>query len=261
MNLEGAVDPLVAASRIKEHASWYHTIEVAPGVVTPGVHDSKSGLGILDEMGLPTDCSGLRVLDIGCRDGFFAFELERRGAVVLGIDYVEPTRTGFSIVAGLLGSKARFVVENVYDLNAETHGVFDIVLFLGVLYHLRNPMLALDKIRSVTKNGGLLFVETQMAVDPDLAACATPAMQFFPRHDLNGDPTTKWGPNLSGLRAIVEESQFHALSDSLHGGRGYLKAVAVEDDALARASALDSANCPLEPGMDTFRAWILGSGT
>jgi tRNA (mo5U34)-methyltransferase len=87
--------------RAARHPTWYHRIELAPGLVTPGVHDSQSGLRILDGLGLPRDCSGLRVLDIGCRDGYFAFELGRRKATVVGLDDADPTVTGFSIAAAL----------------------------------------------------------------------------------------------------------------------------------------------------------------
>ena len=61
---------------------WYHQIELAPGIVTPGVNDSPAVLRNLEALGLPDDCSGLRVLDIGCRDGFFSFAMEARGANV-----------------------------------------------------------------------------------------------------------------------------------------------------------------------------------
>lgn len=91
--------------------------------------------------------------------------MERRGAEVVAIDYALPNITGFNVAAKIFGSKVPYIVENVYDLNLETYGAFDIVLFLGVIYHLRNPLLALDKIHSVVKPGGLLFVESAIATD------------------------------------------------------------------------------------------------
>ena len=234
-------DPDFASSKVNSYESWYHTIEVAPGVVTPGVHDSGRALRCLDRLGLPEDCAGLRALDIGCRDGFFSFELERRGATVIAIDYADPQDTGFPIAAELLGSKASYRVENVYDLGPDRYGQFDIVLFLGVLYHLRNPLAALDNIRLVIKEEGLLYIETQMATDPAILSCPAPAMQFFSRDELYGDPTSKWAPNVPGLRAIVEECQFGELEHLSQGGRGYLRAVATSDPSLAGACALDRA--------------------
>ncbi|MEP6811127.1 MAG: hypothetical protein ABI992_12855, partial [Chthoniobacterales bacterium] len=71
---------------------WYHRIEVAPGIVTPGINDTPAYFGLFQ---FPVDCTGLRVLDLGTRDGYFAFEFERRGAEVLAIDYFPAHRTGF----------------------------------------------------------------------------------------------------------------------------------------------------------------------
>ena len=150
-------DPATIHSLIARRNHWYHRIELAPGIVTPGSSDSPSGLKVLDSLGLPADCTGLRILDIGCRDGYYAFEMEKRGAEVVGIDHVAPTRTGFHIASTILDSRVTYLVENVYDLSPHKHGHFDVVLFLGVLYHLRNPMLALDQVRSVLKLDGLAF--------------------------------------------------------------------------------------------------------
>ncbi len=241
MERKKITDPALAKSMIRKHLHWYHRIEVAPGVMTPGIHDSQMGLRHLDALGLPVDCSGLRALDIGCRDGFFAFELEHRGAHVIGLDYADPDETGFSIASQLVGSEVTYIVDNVYNLDPEKHGTFDLVLFLGVLYHLRNPMLALDRIRSITGCDGLLFVETQLPIDRGIRHTNTPAMQFFPRSELHGDPTSKWAPNLPGLRAVVEESQFEVLQAAAHRKRGYLRARAIEDAELDMSRELDGA--------------------
>ena len=194
-------------ARIARHPKWYHRIELSPGLVTPGAQDSQRALSTLDRLGLPRVCTGLRALDVGCRDGFFAFELERRGARVVGLDYADPTATGFSIAAEALNSRVEYRVENVYDLDPGRHGLFDLVLFLGVLYHLRNPMLALDRVRGVTRPGGLVFVETQISRETGTAEAELPVWRYFPRDALHGDQTNKWVPNLSGLRAVLEDCQ------------------------------------------------------
>lgn len=226
---------------VAQHSGWYHRIELAPGLITPGAHDSPTALKDLDRLGLPSSCRGLRVLDIGCRDGFFAFEVERRGGEVIGIDYAEPEVTGFSIASRALNSRVQYLVENVYDLDAEKHGTFDIVLFLGVLYHLRNPMLALDKIRTVHKPGGLLFVETQLTAKPEIAALPTPLWEFFPKDTLHGDSTNKWAPNIPGLVAVVEECLYRVERSDSRGSRGYVRASAVTDGRLDFFRALDAA--------------------
>src|SRR5690348_11622893 len=104
----------IIREKIARHRGWYHRIELAPGVVTPGINDSP---GVLKLLQLPEDCQGLRALDIGAMDGFFSFELERRGAEVLAIDNLSPNASGFRIAAELLGSKVRHEVANVYELS------------------------------------------------------------------------------------------------------------------------------------------------
>jgi tRNA (mo5U34)-methyltransferase len=235
-----AVDLERTRARIAGHLNWYHRIELAPGLVTPGVHDSVAGLRQLDALGLPSDCGGLRVLDIGCRDGFYAFELERRGANVLGIDYAEPAVTGFSIAAEALGSRVDYRVENVYDLSPERDGLFDVVLFLGVLYHLRNPLLALDRVRSMAARGGTVFVETQLCTEPALAGLQVPAWQFYPRDAFLGDGTTKWAPNLKGLTGALEECQMEVLQVSTENDRAAVRARPLCDKWLDYYRRLDS---------------------
>jgi tRNA (mo5U34)-methyltransferase len=122
---------------IRSAPNWYHRIELAPGVFTPGANDSGKFLALLE---LPHDLSGKRVLDLGTRDGYFAFEAERRGAAeIIAIDYVDKSATGFAAVADYFGSSVRYIRENIWNLDPAVIGTFDIVLFLGLLYHLRNP--------------------------------------------------------------------------------------------------------------------------
>ena len=218
-----------AQDRVDSVASWYHRIEVAPGLITPGVNDSQL---VLESLNLPADLSGLRVLDIGTRDGFFAFECERRGAEVTAIDYMPPEETGFLVARELLGSRVEFIQENVYELSHERYGGFDLVLFLGVLYHLRDPMLALDSVWNVAR--GRLIVETQVIDDALLTAPGefkrlvdlspelrpVPLMQLYPGDALNGDPTCVWAPNEACLKAMLEETGFEVESQLRIGQRG-----------------------------------------
>jgi len=236
------------SKKINEHASkkvasfkhWYHRITISSGIETPGSHDSNQELALLDQLGLPLDCSGLRVLDIGCCDGFFSFEMERRGADVLAIDFTAPGIRGFSIAAELLNSNVEHRIANVYDLNPAEFGTFDMVLFLGVLNHLRNPLLALDKVRSVTKSEGLLFVETQLATDVTVLESDTPLCQFFPADTLYGDGTNKWGPNQAGLVEMVREAQFELVNEGRYGDRGYAYAKSIYDEKLESFRKIDS---------------------
>lgn len=138
---------------------WYHSIEIAPGIITPGRIPHSYLKQLLRRIALPENLEGLSVLDIGAWDGFFSFEAERRGARrVVALDLHPPDRYGFAIARDLLGSHVEYIQGSVYDLSPEVHGEFDIVLFLGVLYHLRYPLLALDRIWTVTR--GYLLLET-----------------------------------------------------------------------------------------------------
>src|ERR1700735_1447327 len=97
-----AEDAQEALRLIAAHPHWYHQIEVAPGVVTPGVNDSQMRLDALERA---ESLDRMRVLEIGARDGFFSFECERRGAAeVVAIDYLTPEETGFPIAKKLVGS-------------------------------------------------------------------------------------------------------------------------------------------------------------
>ncbi len=226
--------------RIAAVPHWYHQIEIRPGIVTPGINDTQGTLAQLD---LPADCSGMRALDIGARDGFFSFELERRGAEVVAIDYMEPGETGFPLARELLGSRVEFVVENLYDLHPERHGTFDIVLFLGVLYHLRDPLLALDRIWDVCRPDAQLRVETQVLehalllgdgsfrslaeLDPRLDEVAL--AQFYPGDALRGDHTNYWAPNAPCMRGLMEAAGFEVTGTAVDGARGIFSGRRVED--------------------------------
>lgn len=220
---------------------WYHRIEIRPGIFTPGCSDPATTLRLLD---FPKDCEGLRVLDIGTRDGFFAFELERRGADVLAVDYCAAEETGFSVAAELLDSKVVFRRENIYHLTVDRYGSFDMVLCLGLLYHLPDPMRALCSVRSLCRR--LLYIETLVIDDgvllPDgrsipLTALSPklseiPLMQFYPGQVLNSDPSNYWGPNLKCLEAMLAENRFQVLWHKMNGNRTVLKCEAVENDNL-----------------------------
>jgi tRNA (mo5U34)-methyltransferase len=244
-------------SLVAEHRTWYHCIEVRPGIVTPGSNDTEANRERFDRIGLPLDCTGLRVLDIGCADGYFAFLMERRGAdEVVAVDYRRRTSSGFDIAHRLLGSKVQFHDDNVYNLTPQKYGTFDVVLLFGVLYHLRNPLLALDTVRSITRPGGRLFVETHIIDEVVQLADGTtakmsdvspllreaPMWQFYKGASLNQDITNKWAPNMAGFRHIVEEARFKVVASGAHGSRGCLHAHAVEDAMAEMSLRLDTSS-------------------
>lgn len=157
---------------------WYHTIEVAPSVVTPGWFDLRDRV---DALPWP-DLAGARCLDVATWDGFFAFEMERRGAGSVlatdiehhddwdwmvreragGLAAMEGTAgakgEGFAVARELLGSSAERRFINVYDLSPDAVGTFDVVVLGSLLLHLRDPFRALAAIRSVC-TGWFLSIE------------------------------------------------------------------------------------------------------
>jgi tRNA (mo5U34)-methyltransferase len=140
-----------------EALRWYHTIDLGQGIVTRGVDDTPLRLARLD---LPLSFAGRTVLDVGAWDGFFSFDAERRGASrVVATDHyswhglgwgTSDGKAGFKLAREVLGSHVEDVDLDVMELSPERVGTFDVVLFLGVLYHLRHPLLALERIASVT---------------------------------------------------------------------------------------------------------------
>jgi tRNA (mo5U34)-methyltransferase len=220
------------AQRFARVRNWYHQIEIRPGVVTPGVNQSSK---VRDLLELPSDCTGLRVLDLGTRDGYFAFEMERRGAEVIAIDYVSMDETGFQLVAELLDSKVRYFQENVYNVTPARFGTFDIVLFLGLIYHLPDPLGALEVIRSVcTKE---LYLETQaidqafMLADGSLVPldgvadvlANVPIMQYYAGKSLNDDPSNYWAPNAKCMEMMLVDSGFRLVMQKVVGPRAIFK--------------------------------------
>lgn len=238
---------------IAEHGRWWHELELAPGVMTPGDDSNRMKLPILDGLGLPASMDGLRALDLGCSDGYFSFEMERRGAQVVAIDFVPETYTGFATARKILGSSVEYRMDNVYNLTPETYGQFDVVLFMGVLYHLRKPLAALDSIRSVMKTGGQLFVGTMMideyfllpdgsvttleAVNPILKN--VPLWQAYPADSLNGDYTNCSAPNSRALAVALTEAQFEVAELRTVSMGGYARAVAIADEKAAKYQRLD----------------------
>lgn len=139
---------------------FYHIIEVAPGLTTAGdprqVPPQRLLLRAFDGIAF----EGKRVLDVGCRDGLFCFEAERRGASeVVGIDN-DLSRGATEVLIPHLGSRVTMQEMNLLDLRPETFGLFDIVIFAGVLYHMRYPFRSLQILRDVMADQGQLIVET-----------------------------------------------------------------------------------------------------
>ncbi|MGX7677319.1 class I SAM-dependent methyltransferase [Jatrophihabitans sp. DSM 45814] len=221
---------------------WFHSIELADGTVTPGVKPRETLANEELALNLPTNLKGHSALDIGAWDGSFSFELERRGAgPVVSLDHYAwstdqaayqkylresvaagkvpvppdvapgtwdpvglPGRAGFEYARKNLGSGVRPVVGDFMTMDLRALGRFDIVLFLGVLYHLRDPFLALRRLRAVTK--GTAVIETAGINIP--GAFDDKLWMFLETTELNDDPTNWWAPSSAGLVAACRAAGF-----------------------------------------------------
>jgi SAM-dependent methyltransferase len=142
-------------------AVWHQRLQLSKDVFSPGVNDIEA---LLNLTGVPDRLDGLSVLDIGTCNGGAAFIAEQRGADrVVAVDIYDPSWFGFDRLAEALDSKAEFVKASIYELPGVLAEEFDIVLCLGVLYHLRHPLLAIDSLRTLTH--GRLYVETAVCTD------------------------------------------------------------------------------------------------
>jgi tRNA (mo5U34)-methyltransferase len=188
---------------------WFQRIEVLPGVFSSGWGDPV--VEKLPYFGLPADLTNKRVLDIGCAEGFFSFEAERRGArEVIGIDSFPDSIRRFNITKAARQSNATAFLMSVYDLEPKRLGTFDIVLFYGVFYHLKHPQHALERIRTVC-TGEILF-QTLISEEPALKG--TPWARYYPYGMMSGannelwDPTIFWAFNSECCIAMLDHVGF-----------------------------------------------------
>ncbi len=196
---------------------WRHRIDVGHGIITPGREDSTIDI---KRLALEIDLSNNKVLDIGCSDGYFSFECEARGAKVTAIENFTSTPdnngiSGFSIASDMLDSSVQFFNMSVYDLD-QLHDNYDIILFLNVLYHLRHPTLALDKIYSKLRPGGKLLMKTYFHQDIRFRSIGfdyrwKPYARFFEGNELNNDPSNWWGLNRRCIEALLRSCGFQAI--------------------------------------------------
>jgi tRNA (mo5U34)-methyltransferase len=211
------------AAKVASHPLWYHTIEVAPGVVTPGWFDLRP---VVDHLPWP-DLRGKRCLDVATYDGFLAFEMERRGAAEVvatdivshegwdwlprerasGLAYLEQEAgtkgRGFELAAEMLGSSVKRHFVSVYELDPDRIGRFDVVVCGSLMLHLRDPFRALAAIRGVC-NGVFLSAE-QIDVPSSILPNAKPVFRLEAE---NG----QWlVPNVGGHHRMLEVAGFDVL--------------------------------------------------
>jgi tRNA (mo5U34)-methyltransferase len=220
---------------------WFHSIDLGEGVITPGNKPAGTLRTELDALRLP-DLRGKTVLDVGAWDGFFSFEAERLGARrVVALDHYAwsmdlekqqaywracrdqgvcprhyhevpelwrpdelPGKKGFDLAKRILGSRVEPLVADFMEMDLAPLGTFDVVLYLGVLYHIQDPFAALRRLASVT--GERAVIETAAATFrglEDHAMC-----QFLEANELNHDVGNWWVPNRKGIEGMCRAAGF-----------------------------------------------------
>jgi tRNA (mo5U34)-methyltransferase len=218
--------------KIARLAPWFHNLHLPTGHRTAPDHplgDFPAFKWRQLAQALPPDLSGWRALDIGCNAGFYSFELARRGADVLGIDIDERYLAQARWARGRfdLPGRVSFRRMQVYDL-ARTRLEFDLVLFMGVLYHLRHPLLALDLVASRVRrllvlqtltmpgNGSqAAWVDLPLDRREELAGPDWPKMAFV-EHRLANDPTNWWVPNEAAVLAMARSAGLEVVANPGH---------------------------------------------
>jgi tRNA (mo5U34)-methyltransferase len=235
--------------------TWYHTIELPGGVVTPGEYDTRA---VAARVPLPADLGGARCLDVGTHDGFWAFEMERRGASeVVAIDLDDPRRVDFSepvpklsddqLAARAVRSQAFWCAHSalssrverrdlsVYDLTVDEVGQFEFAFLGTLLLHLREPLRALVAIRDVLAPGGRLLINDAISLELSLLHPRRPV------HLLSLEPGRPfwWLPNAAGVRRYIEKAGFSIVSSGgpylVPNGPGFSRPTPPRARLLARA--------------------------
>lgn len=206
MPVERAADNPKFSELVQEQVSllsrkgWYHSIELPDGQVIQGLIGLDALKGRLAAFPIPADLAGKRVLDIGAWTGWCSFEMERRGAEVVAVDCVEFEE--FREAHRMIGSRVDYRILDVDELTPESVGLFDYVLFFGVLYHLRNPLLGLEKICALTKDTA--FVES-FVTDDGAAPCT---LEFYETNELGGQIDNWFGPTVQCALALCRAAGF-----------------------------------------------------
>ena len=217
-------------AQIRERAEalgdWFHNIDL-DGVPTAPNHflnDYPNVKWRRFEHSIPADLSGRTVLDIGCNAGFYSIEMKRRGADrVVGIDFDDRYLEQARFAAEVKGVDIEFSKLSVYDV-AELGETFDVVLFMGVLYHLRHPLLALDLIHDHVAGDLMIYQSMQRGSAEDypiradydffeqahFADPAYPKLHFI-EHEYAGDWTNWWAPNAACSAAMLRSAGFEIL--------------------------------------------------
>lgn len=213
--------------RIRELGPWFHNLSLH-GIATAPDHflgDYPSFKWKNFAHAIPSDLTGMSVLDVGCNAGFYSLEMKRRGArLVIGIDHDESYLAQARFAAEVTGLDVQFEQLSVYEV-PQLRQRFDLVIFMGVFYHLRHPLLALDILRQHAANDWLLFQSMLRGSRAAVAVAedypfqesaifdhpAYPKMHFI-ENSYSQDPTNWWVPNRSCAEAVLRSAGFRIVA-------------------------------------------------
>jgi tRNA (mo5U34)-methyltransferase len=244
--------------------SWHHDFEIIPGVRTHGAYCPD---GLWDELQLPADMTGTSLADVGASNGFYSFEARKRGARVVAFDVRHKDNSGFGLaqyINGLTDIEHHQI--NILDVHPGEHGPFDIVLAMGLLYHLPDPYRALANCAALSRER--LVIESY-CIDPLLPAglASEPVMRFIPdprrfpeQGQPNADPSNFWGFTAACLERMVEDAGFEVRRTNVRGDRVLIDAWRVVP---ARAATRVSMAYGVQPrvnageNLDDPEAWTM----
>jgi tRNA (mo5U34)-methyltransferase len=207
MAVTESFDYVRAWERERSERGWWHSFELPDGSQITGVCGLETLKDRISQFPIPQDLRGKRVLDIGAWDGWFSFEMERRGAEVLAIDNWDNPR--FHEMHAILNSRVEYRQFDMYDLTPQRVGQFDIVLFMGVLYHLKHPLLALERVCALTKE--LAAVDSFVLREdhrPGEQVEQRPIMEFYENDEFGGQTDNWIGPSVPCLLAMCRAAGF-----------------------------------------------------
>lgn len=216
------------AQKIASYPIWYHNIELNGIYTNPSVPDYPDLRWRLIEPYVPSNLANATVLDLGCNAGYFAIKMRERGAAVLGVDWDKEAIEQARFVAEVRGLDIEYQVQNIYDFALSNKRVFDYVIFCGVFYHLRYPLLVLDKLAQITKKR--LYFQTIVANNSEpndlvipnnitindfklFDSPKFPAMYFI-ENNLSGGSNNWFVCNSNAVCAILRSSGFYNIKMS-----------------------------------------------
>jgi tRNA (mo5U34)-methyltransferase len=250
------------ALKLIQGKPWHHDFEIIPGVRTNGSYNPEN---LWNELLLPLDMKGMSLADVGASNGYFSFEANRRGAKVVAFDFRHKDNSGFGLAQYINGmNEIEHNHINVLDIAPGKYGQFDVVLSLGLLYHVSDPYLALSNCAALSR--GRLLIESyciDSLLPPSMAS--EPVMRFIPdpeRFPMQGQPNVDrsnfWGFNAMCLRRMLEDIGFEVKTCDVRDTRVFIDATRTvfNNDEVRLGIAYDSVRqFPVNGSPDDSDAW------